>query len=266
MSEDSEAAPLIDQYVHLFYEEVPRFDIDALTAAWAEEGYECQAEVPRREKGEEVLAFRGGTLVIVSGLTRSIEDRFAAPAQRLSTFDYDWSRTHVVEPRAALRDLARARFAVQVRTRVERPVALAMAANDLVCTLLGIDRVHPFVAAWFEGPSLLVGRADLTEYLAYQDTRQQATSRTPDSLLFSLVLSGEAPLTLGTKGLAFFEHPELYAHAGSFDPVPVLYNAAAHVVSGVTLRPGQTMSMPQGVFRVVAGEWEGHPALQLIVG
>lgn len=260
---DTTAPPLIDQYAYLFYEEAPRLDVGALTAAWSTEGVECEAHEPRREKGEEVLAFRGGTLVIVSGLTGLIDERFASAARQLATFDYDWAATHVVDPHAALRDLTRARFVVQVRTRVARPAALVMAANDLVCSVLGIDRVQPCVAAWFESSQHLVGRADLTEYLSYQDTRDGRRARTPESLFFSLTFSNEAPQTLGTRGLSFFEHPEIYAPTGSFDAVRALYDAAAYVVNGTPLSVGHTLEQSAGSFEAVAGEWQGKPALQL---
>lgn len=176
----------------------------------------------------------------------------------------------MVDPKAALADFAKVKYLVRVRTRIEAPKSPLIARNDLVCTLLGIAQTQTIDAAWFPESELLVGRNDLAEYLAYQNSNVGKRPAPPWPLLFGTHMARRGDrLVAWTKGLQFFGSREIYV-----DEVDVTTDAALRVVSntgvslggGCTMKAGETMSTGDVACRIEEGTWDGAPALRFVPG
>lgn len=266
MSEDQEPE-ILDLYAEAFFSDEPSLAFAALAEAWGREGYECE-ELPPQED-ESLRGFRGGTFVVLGAIKAIEHGPLRQRCAPLAALDFDFEQTYLIDPKKALADYQGARYSVRVRLRVEAPADRRVCHADLACALLGLDQCCPLAALWLEGPQLLVGRDDLDEYLAYQNTQDGAKPRLPHSLMFAVnLVAGDRGVQGWTKGLDFFGHPELLVEPGAFeaaDAARVLYNSALHVTNGNRYGDGESLSTGSLRCRIEGATSDGEPALRLVL-
>ncbi len=259
----SDDVPILDLRARAYFHDIPALPYAPLAAAWAEEGKECEDLTEGRRDKWALMAMRGPNLVAL-GLPVEIDRTHVAELEAHAAIDFDFTQTFIVDPRAALADLRASRYEVSVLLRIEEPADRRICFNELACTLLGIDRHAPLSALWLEGPRLAVGRRDLSEQLALQDTRDGNAPLPPTSLMFATnLIEQEGRVHGGTRGLDFFGHAELVVDtARPEDAARLLYNVGSDIVAGAVYAPGHTLSSGPLRARVEA---TGEPlALRLV--
>lgn len=266
MPDDAEELPIVDHFARLFYRERPAMTFGPLAEAWAREGYECREEDFSAREGVRCGGFRGGTLVMIDEPTPIEQVPLPSHTAEAAALPFDFSRTFIVDPRPALEDYRACKYAVRVRLRAPQQPDRTITHNDFAAALLGIDQAFRFDAAWLEGPELLAGRAALDENLGYANSKDgKPQAATP--LMFSTNLRQEGERVIGwTRGLAFFDHPELYLEAdpGRLDDVAsALFNGALYVMGGAALEAGESISSGPTTCAIGAGSFGGEPALKL---
>lgn len=235
--------PILDLRARMYFRDLPSLAYEPLAAAWADEGKECEDLTEGRRDKWLLMAMRGPNLVAL-GHPVEIDRAPEVALAEHAAIDFDFTQTYIVDPKAALSDIRDSRFEIPLLFRIEQQTDARICFNELACTLLGIDRHASMTALWLEGPQLAVGRRDLSEQLALQDTRDGSKPRPTTSLMFSTNLTSRDDRVHGsTRGLAFFGHPELVVEVTRpEDAARLLYNGGAHVTEGASFAPGHTLS------------------------
>lgn len=266
---DNEPLVVDDFHATLYFDGPPHLSERALVQAWGHEGYGC-----KRGKLEGAFhGYRGETYVIV-GAPKPIESR-RVPAQFPAVLqpEIDWEPTFCVNPQAGYDDLHRATHeaSFELRIRADRAHP-AKAHNEIVAALLGIHQVAPMCAVMLHYLDMIVGRADLDDFLSYANSNVADRPRQfAPMLAFGTFVTQEGGTTTAwTTGLEFFGHPNLFVEDKCLEPsvaVLLVFELGHQVVCGTKYVAGEVAGLPAVGPRMefAAAERNGKPVLQVVV-
>ncbi|MFK3781016.1 hypothetical protein [Agrobacterium sp. NPDC089420] len=217
----------------LYFDSEPAISAASLTQAWGAEGYECASV---NDNGI-FDGLRGATRVFVG--TPEPVTALVAPAHypAVAQARVDWSTLFCVDAKAAYDDLRQAthqcEFGFFIIADEDNP---EIAHNQIASTLLGIHQVAPMRAVVLHYLDMIVGRANLDDYLNYANSHLDQPQQMAAMLAFGAFVTeeGEA-ITAWTTGLDRFGQMDLSFEPKAGDATQALltiFGLAHLVVSG----------------------------------
>jgi len=248
----------------LYFDGPPDLSARALVEAWGREGYEC-----RSEETEGIFqGFRGGSYVIL-GKPLQVETAQAPsfyPA--VAQPPIDWERTFYINSRAGYDDLRRATYQADFLFRIladrDHP---ATAHNEIAATLLGIHQVAPMRAVILHYLDMIVGRANLDDYLSYANSNLDKPIQVAPMLAFGAFVTEEGGRSKAwTTGLEHFGQFDLIVEDQGLEPaiaINIVFGLGCQIVHGRRFRAGDGLTSFDLRARFVGAERDGKPCLNV---
>jgi hypothetical protein len=250
----------------LYFDGPPALTEAALIEAWGRENYVC-----RREEPDGVYSgFRGGTYVIIGTTVPADPSRAPACYPAVTRPAIDWKSTFFVDPKAAYDDLQHATHQADFLFRIlHDPDAPQTAHNEIAATLLGIHQTAPMRAVTLHYLGMIVGRANLDDYLSYANSHLEKPTQVASMLSFGHFVTEEAGLaTAWTTGLDHFGQVDfLVSEPGmtAFNTLNTVFGLGHLVVHGRRYKANEWLTSFDLYARFAAAEHDGKPALRIEV-
>jgi len=265
MGEDT--TPTADEFrATLYFDGPPDLSESMLVEAWGREGYECRTE----ETEGTFRGFRGGSYVILGKPLRV--ETMQAPSfyPAVTRPAIDWEQTFYINSRAGYDDLRRATYRADFIFRIladkEHP---ATAHNEIAATLLGIHHVAPMRAVVLHYLDMVVGRANLDDYLNYANSSLDKPIQVAPMLAFGAFVTEEAGISKAwTTGLEYFDQLNLVLEDQGLQPadaINAIFCLGCLIVHGRRFKPGESLTSFDLRARFVGVEHDGRRYLNVEV-
>lgn len=249
----------------LYFDSEPAISDLALTEAWGAEGNECE---PLSEKGV-FDGLRGATRIFV-GVPEPIAE-LAAPAQypAVAQTEVDWSKLFCVDAKTAYDDLRHATHQCEFRFLImadeDDP---EIAHNEIASTLLGIHQVAPMRAVVLHYLDMIVGRANLDDYLNYANSHLDQPQQVASMLAFgAFVTEEEETIRAWTTGLEHFGQTNLLfdtSTGNATDALLTIFGLGHLVVNGRRFAAGEAVTSLDLLARLKPAELDGRSMLRIV--
>ncbi|MBB4399775.1 MULTISPECIES: hypothetical protein [Rhizobium/Agrobacterium group] len=250
----------------LYFDGEPTISDLTLTEAWGEEGYECER---LSEKGV-FDGLRGSTRVFV-GTPEPVSAAPVAPAQYPAVAEarVDWSKTFCIDAKAAYDDLSRATHQCEFRFLIiadeDDP---EIAHNEIASALLGIHQVAPMLAVALHYLDMIVGRANLDDYLNYANSHLDQPQQMAAMLAFgTFVMEEGEKIRAWTTGLEHFGQTNLLFETPAGDATEALltlFGLGHLVVNGRRFAAGEAITSFDLLARFTPAELDARPMLRVV--
>ncbi len=264
---NDETALTVDEFrATLYFDGSPDLSEHALVEAWGREGYGC-----RSESTEGVFrGFRGGTYVFIGKPAPVETPQIPSFYPAVARARIDWDRTFYVNPKAGYEDVGRATYQADFLFRIladrERP---AIAHNEIAATLLGIHQVVPMRAITLHQLDVIVGRANLDDYLSYANSNLDKPSQVASMLAFGAFVTEEDGKTKAwTTGLEYFGQLNLLVEnqgLDSLNALNIVFCLGHLIVHGRRFNAGERLTSFDLKAHFVGTERDGRPILDVMV-
>lgn len=249
----------------LYFDGMPALSDKALIEAWSREGYECE----RYDDRGVFCGLRGEALILVGKPTPA--EKYTVPAHypAATLSDIDWSKTFCVDAKAGYDDLSRATHQANFMFRLlaDKPDP-RMAHNEIAATLLGIHQVTPMRAVIMHYLDLIVGRANLDDYLNYANSHLDQPAQMASMLAFgAFVTQDECGSKAWTTGLEHFGQANLVFNSPAADAAEALlavFGLGHLVVNGRRFKANDLVTSFDLSARFESFELDGKPMLRVI--
>jgi len=247
----------------LYFDSKPAISDVTLIEAWGEEGYECE------RLGEKGVfdGLRGATRVFV-GTPEPVVATPVAPAQypAVARARVDWSKTFCIDAKAAYDDFTRATHQCEFRFLIladeDDP---DIAHNEIASTLLGIHQLAPMQAVALHYLDMIVGRANLDDYLNYANSHLDQPQQMATMLAFGAFVTEEGEkIRAWTTGLEHFGQTNLLFDSPAGDATEALltiFGLGHLVVNGRRFAAGEAITSFDLLARFTPAELDDRPML-----
>jgi hypothetical protein len=249
----------------LYFDRVPDLSREALILAWGSEGYECN---PLDDNGV-FDGLRGGTRVFVG--KPELVEALTVPAHypAVTRPEIDWAKTYYIDAKAAYDDLCHATHRVKFKFMIVADENdPEVAHNEIATTLLGIHQVAPMRAIVLHYLDVIVGKANLDDYLNYVNSHLDQPQQMATMLAFGLFVTEDGDAARAwTTGLDHFGQMNLVFDNPTGDATEALHTVFGlgyHVVHGRRFNAGETVTSFDLFAKFERAELDGKPMLRVV--